>query len=56
MVDKYPGETDLKNVRSHLHKFLYTGLKVHTDLRDRLSDCKSLLLLKEIVGEMAARR
>lgn len=41
-VEKYPGEADLKNVRSHLHKFLYTGLKVHTDLRDRLSDAKSL--------------
>jgi len=26
MVEKYPGEADLKNVRSHLHKFLYTGL------------------------------
>jgi hypothetical protein len=26
MVERYPGEADLKNVRSHLHKFLYTGL------------------------------
>jgi hypothetical protein len=52
MVDRYPGETDLKNVRSHLHKFLYTGLKEHTDLRDRLSDCKSLELIREIVNEM----
>lgn len=56
MVDKYPGEADLKNVRSHLHKFLHTGLKVHTDLRERLSDCKSLELLKEIVQELIERR
>ena len=56
MVEAYPGEADLKNVRSHLHKFLYTGLKVHTDLRDKLSDAKSLDTLKEVVAEMTARR
>jgi len=49
MVEKYPGEADLKNIRSHLHKFLYTGLQVHTDLRDRLSDAKSLDVLKDVV-------
>lgn len=56
MVDKYPGEADLKNVRSHLHKFLYTGLQTHTDLRDRLSDAKSLDVLKDVVKEMIERR
>ena len=56
MVEAYPGEADLKNVRSHLHKFLYTGLKVHTDLRDKLSDAKSLDTLKEVVAEMSTRR
>ena len=56
MVEKYPGEADLKNVRSHLHKFMHSGLQVHTDLRDRMSDAKSLDVLKEIVQEMIARR
>ena len=56
MVDDYPGEADLKTIRSHLHKFLYSGLKLHTDLRDRLSDCKSLDLIKLIVQEMFERR
>jgi len=42
MVRKYPGEADLKCIRSHCHKFLYTGLKVHTDLRDRLTEAVSL--------------
>jgi hypothetical protein len=56
MVARYPGEADLKNVRSHLHKFLHSGLKVHTDLRDRLSECKSLVILREIVSEMQTRR
>ena len=56
MVEKYPGEADLKNVRSHLHKFLYTGLQAHTDLRDRISDAKSLEVLKEVVKEMIERR
>ncbi len=56
MVDSYPGEADLKNVRSHMHKFLYTGLKIHTDLRDKLSDSKSLDTIKEVVREITLRR
>ena len=56
MVEAYPGEADLKNVRSHMHKFLYTGLKEHTDLRDKLSDSKSLDTIKEVVAEMILRR
>jgi hypothetical protein len=51
-VELYPGEADFKNIRSHLHKFLYTGLQVHTDLRDKLSDAKSLDTIKEVVLEM----
>jgi tRNA-dihydrouridine synthase len=42
MVDKYPGESDLKSVRSHCHKFLHTGLKIHVDLRTKLAESKSL--------------
>ena len=56
MVDKYPGESDHKNVRSHLHKFLYTGFKAHTDLRDRLGEAKNLENLREVVTEMQFRR
>jgi tRNA-dihydrouridine synthase 1 len=52
MVEKYPGEADLKNIRSHLHKFLHSGLKIHTDLRDKLSDTKSIDTIKEVVAEM----
>ena len=56
MVEKYPGEADLKAIRSHVHKFLYTGLKLHTDLRDKLSEAKSLDIVKETVQEMITRR
>ncbi len=56
MVVRYPGEADLKNIRSHLHKFLHSGLKVHTDLRDKLSDAKSLDTVREVALEMKERR
>ena len=56
MVTRYPGEADLKNIRSHLHKFLHSGLKVHTDLRDKLSEAKSLDIVKEVALEMKERR
>ena len=56
MVERYPGEADLKAIRSHVHKFLYTGLKLHTDLRDKLSEAKSLDVVKETVQEMMTRR
>ena len=46
----------MKNVRSHIHKFLHTGFKVHTDLRDRLTLSKTLEEFKQIVGEMCERR
>ena len=56
MVIKYPGESDIKNVRSHLHKFLHAGLKVHTDLRDRIAESKSLDELKAIAAILKERR
>jgi tRNA-dihydrouridine synthase len=56
MVEKYPGESDIKNTRSHVHKFLHIGLKVHTDLRDRVAESKSVADLKLIVAEMKDRR
>ena len=56
LAKQYPGETDLKNVRSHCHKFLYTGLKVHTDLRDRLSEAPSLEEVVAVALEMKERR
>lgn len=56
MVERYPGEADLKNIRSHLHKFLHSGLKIHTDLRDRLSDTKSMDTIREVAKEMIERR
>jgi hypothetical protein len=36
MTEKYKGEADLKIIKSHTHKFLHAGLKIHTDLRDKL--------------------
>jgi len=27
MVERYPGEADMKNMRSHIHKYLHTGFK-----------------------------
>lgn len=37
--EKYPGEADIKIVRAHLHKFMYSGFANHghTDIRDRLN-------------------
>lgn len=39
MYEKYPGEANLKILRSHLHKFLHSGFTAHghTDLRDKLN-------------------
>lgn len=56
MVDRYPGEADLKNVRSHVHKFLHTGFKQHTDLRDKLTLSKTIQEFKSIIEEMHERR
>lgn len=56
MVKEYPGEADLKNVRSHIHKFLHMGFKEHTDLRDRHALSKTYEEMKEIILEMKERR
>jgi tRNA-dihydrouridine synthase 1 len=34
--EKYPGEADLKILKAHMHKFLYSGFTLHghTDLRE----------------------
>jgi len=37
LFEKYPGEADMKTIRSHMFKFLYTGLQVHTDLRSAVA-------------------
>lgn len=46
----------MKCVRSHCHKFLHTGLKKHTDLRDRLSGASSIEEVKKVIEEMGERR
>jgi len=56
MAEKYPGEADLKNMRSHLHKFLYKGLQQFTDIRDKLGPCKSREDLMAVVLELKQRR
>lgn len=56
MVIAYPGEADMKNVRSHIFKFLHIGFKEHTDLRDRLGSSKTLEEIRKIVEEMYERR
>ena len=42
LFEKYPGEADRNTVRAHMFKFLYTGLQVHIDLRNRLAIAKDL--------------
>lgn len=37
LYEKYPGEGDLKTIRSHMFKFLHVGLQKHTDIRDILN-------------------
>lgn len=48
MYEKYPGEADLKCLRSHMFKFLYTGLSKHTDIRDNLNKAKGYDPIKDI--------
>ena len=56
MSEKYKGEADLKIIKSHVHKFLHAGLKVHTDLRDKLVECQSIEVLRSIIEDMKERR
>ncbi len=56
MYEKYPGEADLKCLRSHMFKFLYTGLSKHTDIRDNLNKAKGYEPIKDIALQMKERR
>ena len=48
LYEQYPGEADLKTLRSHMFKFLHTGLQKHTDIRDNLNKAKGYEPIKEI--------
>ena len=56
MFEKYPGEADMKTIRSHMFKFLYTGLQIHTDLRSKLGQSKTVEDLREVALEIKERR
>lgn len=56
LYELYPGEADLKTLRSHMFKFLYTGLSKHTDIRDALNKAKGLEPMKEVAALMKERR
>lgn len=56
MVEKYKGEADLKVIRAHIHKFLHSGLKEYTDLRDELVNAKSTEEIRVVVENMKERR
>jgi hypothetical protein len=56
MFEQYKGEADLKIVKSHVHKFLHSGLKIHTDLREKLVVCDNIDEVKIIINEMKERR
>lgn len=46
----------IKAVKAHVFHGLYSGLSVHTDLRDRLSLAHNLNEIEEIANEMCRRR
>ena len=56
LYEQYPGEADLKTLRSHMFKFLYTGLSKHTDIRDVLNKAKGFEPIKEVALMMKERR
>ena len=56
LYEKYPGEADRSHIRAHMFKFLYTGLSVHTDLRDRVAKAQTFEEFKAIALEMKERR
>ena len=56
MYEKYPGEADLKCIRSHMFKFLYTGLSKHTDIRDVLNKSKGYEPLRQVALDLKERR
>lgn len=53
-VEKYKDQESF--VKSHLFKMLYMGLKVFTDLREKLTEARTLEEYKAIVQKVAERR
>ena len=53
-AEKY--EENINTTRSHLYKSLYSGLKVHTDLRDSLTVAKTFDEMRAVVTELAELR
>jgi len=49
-------ETDSPCIRAHLFKILYTGLQIHTDLRDRLVSADKFEKFMDITLELKNRR
>ena len=56
MYEKYPGEADLKTIRSHMFKFLHVGLQKHTDIRDILNQSKGYEPLRDVAVKLQERR
>lgn len=54
--EKYPEECNRSCIRAHMFKFLYTGLSVHTDLRDKLAKIQTTEEFRSLVLEMKERR
>ena len=52
LFEKYPGEADLKALKSHMFKFLHTGLQKHTDIRDALNEARGFQAIKEVALQM----
>lgn len=49
-------DEDINTVRNHLYKSLFSGFKVHTDLRDRTVAATSIEQMREITEELKDRR
>lgn len=56
LYEQYPYEADLKCLRSHMFKFLHTGLQKHTDIRDVLNKSKGYEPIKQVALMMKERR
>lgn len=53
-AEKY--DENINTTRSHLYKSLYSGLKIHTDLRDNLTFARTFEEMRAVVAELAERR
>lgn len=56
LYEKYPGEGNRSILRAHLFKFLHEGLRIHTDLRDRLARVQEVADFRAIAEDMQSRR